>query len=177
MFIKLKHNFSKPIFTTVSGLDSFAGIGDKGVRHKKVYSPDYEEFYKVIPKRYWDDFYFSLMTINAAVLPHVDSDIKTTINFYLKTDNCRTTFYEQKSEKQADIIEQMEYVNSVYDFDNVREIASFTAKEHEAWLLDVNSIHTVIPEGVIDCRRALALRTNKYNYSQVYDMLIETGNL
>lgn len=177
MFVKLKNTFNKPIFTTVSGLDSFAGIDGLGVRHKKVYSPDAEEFYGVIPKRYWDDFYLSLMTINVAVLPHVDDDMTTTINFYLKTDNCRTVFYEKKSDNQSDLIKIMQYVDSVYDFNNVREIGSFYASEYDAWLLNVGLIHTVIPLGDFEIRKALALRTNKYSYSEVYDMLIETGNL
>jgi hypothetical protein len=34
------------------------------------------------------------MTINRGIPPHTDSDILTTINFYLDTDGCDTVYYE-----------------------------------------------------------------------------------
>lgn len=192
MFVKLKNTFKKPLFTTVEGLESFAGIDGKGVHHKRIWSPDIEEIYSVIPKRYWDDFELTLMTINNYILPHVDNDLITAVNFYINTDNGsgRTVYYEAREDRKAwdELPElkvnaenfnhgQVKYVGDLYNAEDVREIASFTAFDNEAWLIDVTKIHNVEVNENFKLRKALALRTKKYSYSEVYDMLIETGNL
>ncbi len=175
MFAKLKNNFEKPLFTTVDGLTSFAGIDGKGVGHKKVWSPDAEQFYAVIPKRYWRDFDFSLMTINSAIYPHVDRDYITTINFYLETGGDIRTIVFSNGEL-ANINDLVEYSSGVYDESTLTELGSFVAKNNEAWLLDVSKVHTVHnPNDAV--RKALALRTKIYTYEQVYEMLKETGNV
>ena len=38
------------------------------------------------------------MTIDCGIPPHTDSDIKVTINFYIRTDNCRTVYYKLLSD-------------------------------------------------------------------------------
>ena len=191
MFVKLNDNFGDLLYIKKEGLDSFAGLDGKGVYHNKIWSPDTERIYSVIPKRYWDDFYLTVMTINSILLPHRDNDLISTINFYLKTDNCKTVFYKEKEGAQfwqpeniitrpkskLEVEEEVAYVKAVYDLDDVEEIASFTAQNGEAWLLDVNEIHNVVPLGEFQSRKAIALRTKKYNYSEVYDMLKETGNV
>jgi hypothetical protein len=175
MFVKLKNNFTKPLFTTVEGLTSFAGIDGKGVGHKKVWSPDSEDFYSVIPKRYWADFDFSLMTINSRIYPHVDRDYITTINFYIQTGgDYITSFYSDGD--LADISDSVDYCNGVYKESSLTEVGFFVAKDYEAWLLDVSKIHTVHNTFGTE-RKALTLRTKRYTYIEVYDMLKETDNV
>lgn len=167
--------FEKPLFTTIEGLTSFAGIDGKGVGHKKVWSPDSEHFYSVIPKQYWGDFDFTLMTINSAIYPHIDRDYISTINFYLETGGDNETLFFSDGEL-ASINGDVDYSSGVYDESTLSVIGSFTAKLNEAWLLDVSKIHTVhnSSNGV---RKALSLRTKKYNFDEVYNMLKETGNV
>ena len=57
------------------------------------------------------------------------------------------------------------------------EIASFTANANEAYMLDVRVPHNVEPLNGNKIRKAFALRTRHYEYSEVYEMLKETGNL
>ncbi len=175
MFVKLKNTFEKPLFTTIEGLTSFAGIDGKGVGHKKVWSPDSDQFYSVIPKRYWGDFDFTLMTINSSIYPHIDRDYKATVNFYLETGGEYETIFFSDGEL-ATINDVVDYSSGVYNEETLTKVGSFIAKNNEAWLLDVSMIHTV-HNTLGNERKALALRTTKYSYIEVYDMLKETGNV
>ena len=192
MFVKLKHKFDTPIFTTIEGLESFAGLEGKGVYHKRVWSPEIEQFYSVIPKRYWDDFEFTLMTINNYIYPHIDNDLISAINFYINTDNGsgRTVYYEPKehakpiNDRPALQVNaenfndgKVKLVGDYYYQEDVREIASFTAFDNEAYLIDVTKVHNVVVNENFKLRKALALRTKKYSYIEVYDMLKETDNV
>jgi len=189
MFAKLKNSFPRPLFIAINDLESWAGIDGKGVHHKRIWSPDYEQLYAVLPKRYWDDFELTVMTINSILLPHQDNDLITTINFYIEPGNYRTIFYKPKSNAEISrpemqvtgtnvpLEQQIGYVKAVYQTDDVEELDSFIAERDEAYLLDVTNIHNVEPIGETTVRKAIALRTKKYSYNQVYAMLEETGNL
>jgi hypothetical protein len=191
MFVKLKNTFDDLIYTKVPGLESFAGLDGKGVYHNKIWSPDIDRIYSVIPKKYHEDFYLTIMTINSVLLPHRDNDLISTINFYVDAGNCRTVFYQEKEgadfwqpeniitrpKSKLEVEEEVAYVKAVYDLEDVNEIDSFIAKNGEAWLLDVSEIHNVVPLSEFTTRKAIALRTKKYGYIEVLDMLKETGNV
>lgn len=192
MFVKLKNKFETPLFTTIQGLESFAGLDGKGVHHKRIWTPDVENIYSVIPKRYWDDFELTLMTINNYILPHIDNDLISAINFYINTDNgsARTVYYEANqntspiNNKPALQVNaenfnngEIKYVGDLYRQEDVTEICSFTAYDNDAYLIDVTKIHNVIVNEDFKLRKALALRTKKHSYIEVYNMLKETGNV
>jgi hypothetical protein len=192
MFVKLKNKFETPLFTTVQGLESFAGLDGKGVHHKRIWTPDVESIYSVIPKRYWDDFELTLMTINNYILPHIDNDLISAINFYINTDNgsARTVYYTANEntspinnkpalQVNADNFNngKIKYVGDLYRQEDVTEICSFTAYDNETYLIDVTKIHNVIVNDDFKLRKALTLRTKKYSYIEVYNMLKETGNV
>lgn len=221
-FVKLKHIYEYMPHTIIpQGLaDSFAGKYGLGVRHNTIWTPEPEKkvLYKVIPERYWKDFQVTRMSINSLLLPHVDNDFITTINFYYDPQDYRTVFFKPKpganswktnedrhynvdegtivdqnvnveelktrvkefvAEKQnMPTCEEITYVDAVYTFDDVYEIGSFVAQPGEAYMLDVRIPHNVEPlGGDAKLRKAFALRTQLYDYSQVYEMLQETGNL
>lgn len=191
MFVKLKNRFDDLLYTQVPGLESFAGLDGKGVYHNKIWTPDSEKIYSVIPKRYWDDFYLTIMSINSVLLPHRDNDLITTINFYVKAGDCKTVFYKEKDgakiwqpenvitrpKSKLEVDTEVKLVKAVYDVEDVEELDHFIAQNGEAWLLDVNEIHNVVPISDFSGRKAIALRTKIYNYEQVYEMLKETGNV
>ena len=141
--------------------------------------------------RSWDDFVLTIMTINHVLLPHRDNDLISTINFYVKAGKCRTVFYKEKEGAQTwhpeniitrpksnlEVDTEVKYVKAVYDVEDVEEISEFMAVDGDAWLLDVNEIHNVVPLEEFTERKAIALRTKKYNFEQVYEMLKETGNV
>jgi len=192
MFVKLKNKFETPIYTTISGLESFAGLDGKGVTHKRVWTPEQEQFFSVIPRRYWDDFEFTLMTINNYILPHIDNDLLCAINFYMATDNGsgKTVYYKTKDgvsplpnkpelKVNAENFNEgvVKYVGDLYKQEDVEPIAEFTAYDGDAYLIDVTKIHNVIPNENFKLRKVLALRSKKYRYEQVYEMLKETNNV
>ena len=59
--------------------------------------------------------------------------------------------------------------------EDLKEVASFIAKDNEIWLLDVTQIHSV--EGNVNLRKAITLGTFKHKYNEVIKMLEETGNV
>ena len=218
-FVKLKYLYEQPIFAPVNGLESFAGFQGLGVQHNKIWSPEPEKIFKVIPERYHKDFNLTRMSINSVLIPHVDNDLITTINFYFQPEDYRTIFYKAKPNarswkteekqlqkldemKELDIsfeelkvspkeymkeyikdkknmptVEEISYVDAVYSYEDVYETGSFIANVNEAYLLDLREIHNVEPLNGPKLRKAFALRTTKYDYREVYEMLEETGNL
>ena len=99
-FVKLKHTYEYMPHTIIpqGKADSFAGKYGLGVRHNTIWTPEPEKevLYKVIPERYWEDFQVTRMSINSLLLPHVDNDFITTINFYYDPQNYRTVFFKPK---------------------------------------------------------------------------------
>jgi hypothetical protein len=220
-FVKLKSLYEYMPHTVIpqGAADSFAGKYGLGVRHNTIWTPEpeREKLYHVIPERYWQDFQVTRMSINSLLLPHVDNDFITTINFYYEPQNYRTVFFKPKlgasswkteedthtkvtadpmeatgidvedlktrvkefvAEKQnMPTCEEITYVDAVYAFEDVYEIGSFVAQPNETYMLDVRIPHNVEPLDGIKLRKAFALRTRKYDFEQVYEMLKETGNL
>lgn len=125
-----------------------------------------------IPLRYRQDFCLSLLKITGSVPPHTDSEVKTSINFYIEPGNYRTTFYtpEPKAVKR-----QIENQTNGYIF-QPHELAnrgSFVARPGDAYLLGVDRVHDVQGDGE---RTLLCLATDKHDFYDVLHMLVETGN-
>lgn len=173
MFKKLNRTFETPIYAVTHGLKTFTGENTKGIDYKKIWSPEANTIYSVLPERYWNDFHLTIMTINTTIPPHTDTEIITTINFYIKTDNCKTVFFEPIVENPRTF--QIENQTDGYIFveEDLREIDSFVAKDNEVWVLDVKKIHSV--EGTPTLRKAITLGTRIHNYDAVCEMLKETG--
>jgi len=99
-FVKLKHLYEYMLHTIIpkGQADSFAGKYGLGVRHNTIWTPEPERetLYKVIPERYWKDFQVTRMSINSLLLPHVDNDFITTINFYYEPGDYKTIFWKAK---------------------------------------------------------------------------------
>lgn len=173
MFAKLNRTFEVPIYAVTHGLKTFTGENTKGIDYKKIWSPDSKEIYSVIPERYWEDFHLTIMTINTAIPPHTDTEIITTINFYIKTDNCRTIFFEPIVEDPRKFQIKNQTDGYIFNEEDLKEVSSFTAKDNEIWVLDVKKIHSVVGEPTL--RKAITLGTRVHNYESVYEMLKETG--
>jgi hypothetical protein len=126
-----------------------------------------------IPLRYRSDFHLSLLKINGAVPPHTDSEVKTSINFYIEPGNYVTTFYtpEPKAVKR-----QIENQTNGYIFsqDELANRGSFVAKPGDAYLLGIDHVHDVQGSGE---RTLLCLGTDKHGFYDVLHMLVETGNV
>ena len=126
-----------------------------------------------IPLRFRHDFHLSLLKINGPVPPHTDSEVKTSINFYIEPGDYRTTFYtpEPKAVKR-----QIENQTNGYIFsqEELANRGSFVAKPGDAYLLGVDKVHDVQGSGE---RTLLCLATDKYDFYEVLHMLVETENV
>lgn len=175
MFAKLQKSFEKPIYAITDSLKTFKGENGKGIDYKKVWSPESEKVYKFLPERYWDDFHLTIMTIDCIIPPHTDTEIVTSINFYLQTESCKTTFYQTKNDTPKTIQIKNQTDGHIYFEEDLIEIGSFVAKDMEIWVLDVSKIHGVT--GDFKLRKALTLGTFVHKYEDVIKMLEETGNV
>jgi hypothetical protein len=174
MFTKLSTTFQKPIYAVTDNLKTFKHEG-KGIDYRKIWSPESNNFYGIIPERYWNDFHLTIMTINCIIPPHTDTEIITSINFYLKTDNCTTTFYKPKVDNPRTVQVENQTNGHIYFEEDLIEVDSFVAKDNEVWLLDVSQIHGV--KGKINLRSAITLGTFVHKYEYVIEMLKETDSL
>jgi hypothetical protein len=174
MFIKVKNSFEKPLYAITDTLKSFQVEG-KGINYKKIWSPEAEKIYGILPKRYWPDFHLTVMTIDCIIPPHTDTEIITSINFYLQTEGCTTTFYKPKVEKPRTVQVKNQTNGHIYFEEDLIQVDSFVAKDFEVWLLDVSQIHGV--KGEFNLRKAITLGTFVHSYKNVIEMLKETKNV
>lgn len=175
MFVKLKKTFEKPLYAITDPLKSFKGENGKGIDYKKVWSPEVEKIYSILPRRYWQDFHLTIMTIDCIIPPHTDTEIVTSINFYLQTEGCRTVFYKPKGDDLKTVQVKNQTNGHIYFEEDLDEVDSFIAKDFEIWLLDVTKIHGV--KGNFNLRKALTLGTFTHKYKDVLEMLKETDNV
>jgi hypothetical protein len=175
MFVKLEKTFEKPLYAVTDPLKTFKGEDGKGIDYKKIWSPEADKIYNILPKKYWPDFHLTVMTIDCEVPPHTDTEILTSINFYFQTENCRTVFYKTKvdSPRTAQIENQTN--GYIYFEDDLEEVGSFVAKDFEIWVLDVTQIHSV--KGNFNLRKAITLGSFKHNYSDTIKILKENNNV
>jgi hypothetical protein len=127
------------------------------------------ELWNLIPLGKRKHFQLSLMSINRDILPHTDSNVRTVINFYLKTGGYVTTFCKPMCGAQS--FQLPTQTNGfVYDFNDVMPQGSFVAKDGEVYILDVTRLHCV--HSGKGARVALNLGTD-LSYAEVLDMMSE----
>jgi hypothetical protein len=181
-FQKLNQKFKTPIY---SEKDQIVNYGGFALEYYTVQVQNKQDFLKVIPERYWNDFVLIFMRANYLIHPHTDShDVGCTINFYMKTENCRTQFYRYKDESVEGYKIANQTNGNVFKFDDLVETDSFVAEDNEIWILNVKNPHAVvdldgtIPKEmkVID-RKTICLQSKIHSYEAVIEMLKETGYL
>jgi len=176
MFDKLKymHNFTVPPVT-----DRLTSYGP--IHYDYVADGTCQSAFEVIPEQYRKDFRLMRMKIDtmyqSIVPPHTDSEIMTTINFYISTAATVTEFYRVDTSKlkYTQIFNQTDGV--IFDKSCLTTAGSFMAKPGEAWLLDVLQPHSVVSFNKGENRVAIALQSLIHPYAKVKEFLQETGNL
>lgn len=187
MFVKLKHKFDKPLYAVTDRLSTFTGNdgegNERGTYYDRIWSPDQEKFFSVIPKRYWNDFHLTLITVNHYLPPHVDSNIVSTINFYFQPQRCKTSFYKLNVETPKGYYLTNQTDGHCYYPEELDEVGSFIAEPGDAYLLDIKQIHGVLPLddnkplGPDNLRKAITIGSLVHDYDAVYAMLQETGSI
>ena len=89
-------------------------------------------------------FHVSLMIINHSYIPpHIDNDLKMVINFYVKTADATTYFWEPKSEQISTIKLEMQTDGRLFKEEELECVGKFKAEEYDVWMLNVSKIHSV----------------------------------
>jgi hypothetical protein len=129
---------------------------------------------KIIPKKYRKDFEPALISINIAnVIPHIDTKIKATINFYVDTADGITSFHKVK-EGITPYIEKLpnQTDGALYQERDLDTIGKFKANYGDIYVLNVKQIHSVKckPDSI---RTAYCLKSYTHNYDEVLNILEE----
>lgn len=174
MFAKLNQTFDPvPYDITSTGVGFL--IDGKGIQYYDI-STKKIQFFSVIPERCRKEFCLHLMHINRDIPPHIDDKIRTSINFYIRTEDCQTKYYRVNKRVATHQVENQ--TNGViFDENDLTFVDGFVAKPGEAWLLDVTIPHSVAPNPNFTERLAFSLSTGTYSYAEVTLLLKETGSL
>jgi hypothetical protein len=177
-FCKLKNNYIIDEYTIKNVQMSFGEtVDDKfyGIKYSYVdIKNDIMDL--ILPKEYHKFFFMTIMQINREIPPHTDSGIKSTINFYIKTENCLTQFYKFKTDNPKTKQVENQSDGYIFDLNDLEEIDGFISQPTEVWVLDVTKPHAVIPQFNFKERLAVALST-ELEYDVVCDLLKDKGHL
>jgi hypothetical protein len=151
----------------------------QGLEYWTLFLENSSEILNIISEQYINDFSLSFLRINTSyVPPHTDSNILSTINFYIETEECTTTFFEFKNKNP--VRHQLENQTTGYLFNesDLIESQKFVAKPNEIWLLDVSKPHSVVSsKSNFKERKAICLQSRVHNFNRVIEMLKETNIL
>ena len=178
LFCKLNHNYTIGEYIVKDRQISFGETIDGnffGIEYCHVNTKK-DILDMIMPKEYQKYFYTTIMKINRQIPPHTDSGIKTTINFYIQTDNCLTKFYRFKNNNPKTKQVENQSDGFIFDLNDLEEIDSFIAKPTEGWVLNVTKPHSVIPQSEFKERLAIAL-SSELQYDVVCDLLKDKGHL
>ena len=131
--------------------------GFSGIQYCHVDFDNKMDIMNVIPREYHKCFYMTIMRINTEIPPHTDSGIKSTINFYIKPNDCLTQFYKFKTDRPKTYQVENQSDGFVFSENDLQKVDSFVAKATESWVLDVTQPHSVIPQSRFEERLAIAL--------------------
>jgi hypothetical protein len=141
----------------------------------------------LLPDELKQDFHLSYMTfIGDNAHPHVDLEIGCRINLYLSENNCPTRFFDVRAaefEKPKPVscadctVEKFcaGECQCSFKIDNLTEVAQFTARKHDIYLLNIRKIHSVEGLTKTNYREALSFTTH-LPYEQVYESLRQYGS-
>ena len=136
-----------------------------------------DELLSVIPNYHKEHCFMYLLESNYRIPPHTDSEVSTIINFYIKTDGCKTQFYHPNdSARKSQIKNQTN--GHILNSKDLQKSVSFIAQPGDAYLLDVSKPHAVLPTRprlFYGNRMAVTLQIMNKSFDESVEMLRETG--
>lgn len=73
--------------------------------------------------------------------PHRDKAGKTAINYYIKSAQAETSFYESKVANPRHVVIDDEEFEGWYDYIDLNKVSSFQANDNDCYMLDISSMH------------------------------------
>jgi hypothetical protein len=179
-FLKLdkKHNFKNSSFIVKDEVVRY-GVEHNGKFYGiKYFEVDWQD--QVSPLNFFPESIRNLlriryMMINHSVVPHTDSQIDMTVNFYMNTTDEETNFYEPLVKDPKIMKLQNQTNGSVFDIEQLEKKCSFTAKEDEIFLLNVGKIHSVMKNDTVSplpsLRQAIVVNSLSLSYKEMINYL------
>lgn len=123
--------------------------------------------YDYIPTKYRKHFYPALMVINRKEIPpHIDDGPITAVNFYVNTANAITCFYKSNTNLTKSYEHNPRSNGALFNKNSLTPVSHFIAKSGEAWMLDINKIHSVSCSNTDD-RVAYILQSSIISYNEL----------
>lgn len=175
-FYKLNKKVNAGSFSEDRLINAYA-INGKGISFYDVNGYDKDKLLSLIPERYRQDFFVREMKINYNIPPHTDSYVLATINFYIKTSNCETKFFEHLDAAHG-VQMTTQTTGRTFKEEQLTFAGSFIAESDDVYILDVTKPHGVksLDTNPVD-RIVLVLQSKKYTFEETCAMLQETGYL
>lgn len=177
MFKKIDVTLSYPTFQYIETHVTFGNGGLSGkappmICYSKIDGTIVQEMLNLVPSEFQDKFDICTMEITSTLVPHIDSSIKCSVNYYYSVNDERTVFYRVLNDNQGYPMKKDRDTGRKFRYSDVEEIDSFIAKSGEVWLLDVSKPHNLISSstGLFD-RKAIVLQTSHFTYDQVLKMI------
>lgn len=190
MFSKLNKKFPNPNYKIKdrhTGYLTNVRGQYRGTNYYHIDLHDEEIYLGIIPKKYWNDFMITLLTVDVFLQPHTDSNVTASINFYIDTHECHTVFYVAKDDSVTGYKTSDTSTNGQsFNVDNLSIIGSFIAEPGDCYVFDPNCIHGVYPKTWVypihqlttqRKRKAISMVTDRFTYDEVVEMCKETGFL
>jgi len=112
----------------------------------------FDNLFNIIPENKKKYFNQSYMFANHNVYPHIDDNINSSINIYVKVNGGKTTFHKKKSDDVKDIKNVIGRFGGEYskdsksefiDFTDVKDVCSFVAEMGDVYIVNTNILHSV----------------------------------
>lgn len=168
-FEKLNFNFKINKFSIENYLVSYPPIEEnnklqfKGLMYNTV-SKDNNHLLEIIPEQYRKFFRIVHLKINRNVHPHIDRMVNTSINFYIKPSECKTTFYS--------FINQYTSRFMALDKNDLKEETSFIANTNDVYILDVSKPHSVTSLSENFSERCILCLQTQISFSNVVKWIL-----
>ena len=129
------------------------------------------QIYSYVPVEFHDCL-VDLMVLEAAhMVPHIDQDSNTNVNFYFSTGSAKTVFYKPNNNAKIQQLLSQHGKGNWIDVEQVSEVSRFIAEPGDIYILNVDSYHNVIEKNNED-RIVITLHSTK-KYDEVVKLFSE----
>jgi hypothetical protein len=171
-FKKIKDHFEYNQYE-LKDIVAFYYENNMGLTYYSIDNNNSHLFY-CIKEPYRKYFNINVLNINTPyVPPHTDSNIKVSINFYIQTNNCKTSFYKFKNSNYTVKKLDNQTNGGIFDLEDLNEVDSFIAKDNEAYVLDVTHPHSVTNlSNTNNNRIAICIQSTVLSFNETLEVLI-----
>ena len=130
-----------------------------------------KQIYSYVPLELHDCLVDVMVLEVENMIPHIDQDYNTNINFYFSTGSAKTVYYKPHDNYNTYQVSSQHGKGNAIDITQLVEIYRFIAEPNDIYILDVNSYHNVIEKNDED-RIVITLHSTK-NYDEVVKLFSE----